>query len=84
MSLNSPQDMEHARCLVRAVFEELGIDMSTAETRIEAQRDFAFLRDLRTTVGFSRRAVLKGVFAVVIPIFLIAFWLGFRSLFPGP
>jgi hypothetical protein len=84
MNHNNPNDMEQARCLVRAVFEELGIDMSTAETRIEAQRDFAFLRDLRTTVGFSRRAVLKGVLAVVIPTFLVVVWLGFRSLFPAP
>ena len=76
--------MEHARCLVRAVFEELGIDMTTSEARIAAQKDFAFLRELRTTVGVSRRAVFKGLLAVAIPTFLALLWLGFRSLFPQP
>lgn len=80
MNSTNPRDMEQARCLVRAVFEEMGVDMSTPGARIEAQQDFAFLRSWRDATAGTRRFALRATVVTLVTGVLGLLWVGFVNL----
>lgn len=66
MNANNALDREQARLLVRAVFEEMGIDVSTPDARIELQKDLAFIREWRQATNATRSFALKAVVTLVV------------------
>lgn len=74
MTVSNPKDFEVARVIVRAVFTELGLDVTSPTTMIEAQKDFAFLRRWRTLSEKYQWLVLSTVIGILISsvLFLMA------------
>lgn len=62
---------------VQETFCQLGMDVTKPT---ELQRDFMFLRDMRTTAESVRcKAIITGVGVIVVGT-LAAFWLGFKTM----
>lgn len=79
------EQMEHiaqraAKAAVRETFTALGVDLSKPT---EVQRDFAHLREWRTTVQGVRRKSIYAAVMVLVSGGLAALWIGIKALATG-
>lgn len=68
-----------ARLIVRAVFEEMGIDMSTPEARDKARKDFMFMREVRETSERAKNWIMNTVIVSFVSGILALIVLGFQN-----
>lgn len=75
---------EDQRCLieeaVRQTLLKLGVDVSTPEAVLDAQRDFKHLRDWRKTVETMNLRLLFVLLSTAAAGFGVAFWHGLKAL----
>jgi len=81
MTVSNPKDLEAARVIVRAVFTELGLDVTSPTATIEAQKDFAFLRRWRVLSEKYQWLVMSTVVGILISATLFLLASGLRLVF---
>lgn len=76
---------DELRTLIRETVTETMVSLGIqAQNQTEMQRDFQFMRDLRTaTTNMKRKASMVAITALITSL-LTAVWLGIKTILSGP
>lgn len=75
---------EAAEEAIAGLFEKLGLDVSTPESRSDVRADFLFTRSNREGSEALRRHVRKTVWGAVVLAILSVIWIGFNAVQNSP
>lgn len=69
---------------IRETFTSLGVDISSDESRIKAQLDFAHLRKSRTYSERIANFSLAALVTAIVSAFVTLLWAGYQMIMKGP